>query len=432
MTITRPVGGGGNPVKYPDGTVATTTARPVLVDARDYGIDGAGVQVFTTQMQTMLNASTLSGPKHFLLPAGLIKVDQKLSVPFAPYTQIAGAGRGSTFLEQGASGVPILEVGAANTHSVCIRDMTVQYSTPQTTAGAVAIRLRAPGGGSSAYWWTLERLFISKAYDGVAVATDDGQQAFWGSSFRDINFYGIKHSAVNLAPAAAVGNPALRFDHIGVFNTGPNFPTGGSTGPAFNFTACEAVMDAIDVEGWDNEVIYASGGGYCTVRGLHVESHRWSAATSRVLFVANGVLDVENFNITGTAQSTNTTQCTIASPNVGSTLRLANGEHNVDTTSSTAGTKEVIYTGPGVSTINVDWRWITKRGGGLNQPGPSAAADGLTGLPIYGTTTSLPTASATYRGQTWLVLGGSGTADTLATCMKASGGTYSWKTLATG
>lgn len=51
-------------------------------------------------------------------------------------------------------------------------------------------------------------------------------------------------------------------------------------------------------------------------------------------------------------------------------------------------------------------------------------------LPIDGT--SLPTASAKLAGQLYYVAGATGIADTLSVCLKATGGTFSWKTIATG
>jgi len=45
---------------------------------------------------------------------------------------------------------------------------------------------------------------------------------------------------------------------------------------------------------------------------------------------------------------------------------------------------------------------------------------------------SLPSAGETYRGQLVVVLGDSGVADKLYMCLKASGGTYSWKEVQAG
>lgn len=47
-------------------------------------------------------------------------------------------------------------------------------------------------------------------------------------------------------------------------------------------------------------------------------------------------------------------------------------------------------------------------------------------------TSSLPTASAHYRGRMLILEGGGGVADTLRCCLKAAGGTYSWVIVATG
>ena len=48
------------------------------------------------------------------------------------------------------------------------------------------------------------------------------------------------------------------------------------------------------------------------------------------------------------------------------------------------------------------------------------------------TVTSLPTASAAYRGVVYFVTGASGVADTLNICLKSSSDTYSWVQIATG
>lgn len=47
-------------------------------------------------------------------------------------------------------------------------------------------------------------------------------------------------------------------------------------------------------------------------------------------------------------------------------------------------------------------------------------------------TTTLPTASAHFRGRMLVLEGGPGVADTLRCCLKAVGGTYAWITVATG
>lgn len=45
---------------------------------------------------------------------------------------------------------------------------------------------------------------------------------------------------------------------------------------------------------------------------------------------------------------------------------------------------------------------------------------------------ALPSADASRRGDALFVEGGSGVADTLYACLKAAGGSYSWKLIATG
>ena len=55
------------------------------------------------------------------------------------------------------------------------------------------------------------------------------------------------------------------------------------------------------------------------------------------------------------------------------------------------------------------------------------------GLPTALTTSvALPAASSAYQGQSRMLIGASGTADTLYQCMKSSADTYSWKLVATG
>lgn len=42
---------------------------------------------------------------------------------------------------------------------------------------------------------------------------------------------------------------------------------------------------------------------------------------------------------------------------------------------------------------------------------------------------SLPTATAADRGKIFVVLGGSGVADTIHVCIKVAAGTYAWKAI---
>ena len=61
-------------------------------------------------------------------------------------------------------------------------------------------------------------------------------------------------------------------------------------------------------------------------------------------------------------------------------------------------------------------------------------SNGQTWFPITDASfpNGLPTASAQYAGVRAFVPGASGAADTYVICLKAAGGTYSWKTIVTG
>lgn len=67
-------------------------------------------------------------------------------------------------------------------------------------------------------------------------------------------------------------------------------------------------------------------------------------------------------------------------------------------------------------------------------PGQQFIIDPVTGLPTWedSIVTGLPTAGVAYRGQVLTVAGGGGVADVCYVCLKAAGGSYSWKVLATG
>lgn len=54
----------------------------------------------------------------------------------------------------------------------------------------------------------------------------------------------------------------------------------------------------------------------------------------------------------------------------------------------------------------------------------------LTGIKVQ-TSGSQPAASASNRGQVWVVQGGTGVADVFQICMKGTANTYTWVTIAT-
>lgn len=62
----------------------------------------------------------------------------------------------------------------------------------------------------------------------------------------------------------------------------------------------------------------------------------------------------------------------------------------------------------------------------INTITPSAS--GVVGLTINGVSGSQPSCSSSTRGMLFVVRGGSGVADILQACMKASNGSYSWIT----
>ena len=103
--------------------------------------------------------------------------------------------------------------------------------------------------------------------------------------------------------------------------------------------------------------------------------------------------------------------------NVTGGLQIASG-------SNTNGIKLMVSNGSAVDTLAVRIDPVTLATnlfGNLNAPTVQ-----------LGSSTALPTASSAYEGMMWVVLGAGGVADVLSICLKAAGGSYSWKTIATG
>lgn len=88
----------------------------------------------------------------------------------------------------------------------------------------------------------------------------------------------------------------------------------------------------------------------------------------------------------------------------------------------------------GFPTAGLAWvsRW--KEGNSIDTPASFFVLynTGMIQLGKPGVSIAPPAASATYQGGLMVVYGGAGVADTLQICLKAAGGTYSWKTIVTG
>jgi hypothetical protein len=74
--------------------------------------------------------------------------------------------------------------------------------------------------------------------------------------------------------------------------------------------------------------------------------------------------------------------------------------------------------------------------GNTGLTGPTGAqgiqgVKGDTGDSGYSTGTALPTASLTYRGKAFTILGSSGVADSCYICLKKADGSYEWKDMLT-
>ena len=421
------------------GNAALLERKMPRLNALDYGVVGDGVTDDSAAIMALLALGVGTG-KHFYFPAGTYRLATVITVPFIPTSAISGDGPWLTIF-QPDNGVGAFRFRTDLTHGITCKGFGVHWATQQTTLAATAFHYGVTGGTAAGFYsHSYTDITVWRAYNGWALDASDGQQCIWNTAWKNCRLYRINNSAFWLAPAVATGMPELSFDHIFIENTS-SIPIAS----AFNFLACEVTMTNIGIESWYGHTIIATGGGFCTINGLHIEHWRAAEAFSYCIYAAdNTPLSINGFNIAGATTAGCTDSVQIFRRLTNSRMLIANGEIGVDTTLGSAYIKEVIHTSNDLTTA-VSLTNVRVSSGGINAPlAGSRATESTSSLIVMGMLASssrvgiaapifkvthleaLPTAAVAYRGEVRMVHGAAGVLDRLVVCRKDAANAYAW------
>jgi hypothetical protein len=251
----------------------------------------------TTTLQAAVNAEA-SRNGTLLLPTGTCVISSSITIPFTQQLRIAGQGKLSTIIKMTANNTPIFVANQPNTHSIEIDHLQLQYSSHQSTSNTQSYGIQWTSAASDPqgfYRWNVHDTQIDGAYICMGIYTTAGNtETVWGSLFLNNTFTNVSQSAISLVPTVPIGMPTNLFINQSVFDTGGGAPV--PAGPAIILSAVEATFIGLDVEGWKNEAIWSTGGGFVHVIGAHVE-HETLTTSGRFFFIANAPFMLESANL---------------------------------------------------------------------------------------------------------------------------------------
>ncbi|MGH7206833.1 MAG: glycosyl hydrolase family 28-related protein [Nitrospiraceae bacterium] len=332
-------------------------------NVKAFGATGDGTTDDTAAIQEALNISTLSNPVAVYLPPGTYKITNELVMPFSPGMKLFGAGKRASVLKQFTAGKAILRFDTVDTHSVNVSDMALTYDVPQTNVASVAVKWNA-----RIYFHKYERLHVINAYRGFA--TNDVVTP-WNNTFSDVQLFDIKNRAFSFVSTG--GNPVNVMQLVSVINTGGAGVV--STDACITSAGTELCIDGLDIEGWYNTIFDHYGGSITTIRGLHVESHKFDAAFSQLFSVANaGPFRVEGFSVSGATTANNSDTVNIVRASDAAEVALRDGKIAVATALGTSYSRGVVFSpAGGAKAISLDG--VRVWSGGLLMPTDPTDAD---------------------------------------------------------
>jgi hypothetical protein len=287
-------------------TTAVFKGEP-WIDAKAYGATGDGVTDDTAALQLAINALTTGANAQLYIPAGTYLVSATLTLPLMQYKRIFGAGQNATIISATQTNSPILKTTVENTHSIILERLALSYATQRsssnTSAYALAYTATSAGVGSGFYYWTVRNLLISGANVGIGILAGSGTLPVWGSSFENISMARIATTGLYLKSPTTIGMPALRVDGLRISNSNS---TVVNSAQAIYLESAEITFDELDIEGWYNGAFYVQGGNPVAVRGLHIENHRMTTA-STLVDISDGPVTVTEAYIIATVNASGAT-----------------------------------------------------------------------------------------------------------------------------
>ena len=412
----------------------------------DYGAKGDGSTDDSAAIQAALN---YAGPKgysvYFPAPAtgAYYKVLSTITVSNWYGLRVYGDGWETTEIRSFIGNGPLFSFTVDNTHSQTFEKLRITTSAVQTYAAApnsIAFARTNVDGVSSLsghYHHAYRDLKIIgftygfrvyRAFGGDTTSTNP----WWGCEWTRVFFSNINRSCVSLN-LGTVGAPCNRFDQVKVFQNQPNKNDGGAA--AFELRG-EAVMTAIDVEQWHNQVINMPSGNYLNINGLHIEHHYVDDASggNRAVYVANVPATISSFFVSYDSTDAFAKYAIYADTN---SHVIVNGAYLY---SPSGGASYLFATPATANAAKLSARAVNVTGFGSGVGLWTNGSLAITSIyeiegqpPVLQSTDALPTAAVAYRNRRYIQLGnGTTTADQVVQCMLSAAGTYSWKTVVTG
>jgi hypothetical protein len=390
----------------------------------------------TTALNTMFTGiASGSIPCHNVqFPEGTIEINGPVSISIGPIT-IAGVNRELSVIMQTSPTAPAFLWDSNNAYVTGIYVHDLGFDNANTTAPYNGVQwglqfqctAGAKGGNSWGYANSqFERLSISHMNVGLGeFTTGGGVCPIWSTHFQDIKFYNMQSHAIYLVSSGAVGQPANQFDRIDILQE--NSPP-ATTGDAIFIQAPSGlVMNSIDIEGWDNEEIQIEGGNSVIINDLRVEHAVFNGCNPSIGFFDGDVI-LNSTSISWDSFS-NSCMANVFSIAGASTSLFVNG---VTLTANTAAPSAGLTLWR-ADNPNPPGKIIANNltlNGLASEYLPSTAVLTTTLYSRYSIDTlpppvdTLPPASATYMGRSFMVAAGT-TGHIIYRCIQ-NAGTYQW------
>ena len=241
-------------------------------------------------------------------PTGIYRITRQLTVDLGSISIYGDSSSSSSIKQMSANtGILIWLNEGPYATQIYVHDLAFENANwpSAVTTQQWALRFQCTpsgaGGTQLGYWLNhFERLQINSVYIGVGTFTQPGGGCpFWSSSFRDIEFYQIQHSAIAMAPSVGSTGPSDVFDRIDILNHGNVLR---SDGPAVQVWASHGlVLRAINIEDWYNSAYDLRGGGGTVIDAPRFERHHftntWGNATPNLFYLGNNDFTVRAMDI---------------------------------------------------------------------------------------------------------------------------------------
>lgn len=398
------------------------------VNVTKYGLSGVGA------IASAIAEAIASGARRVYIPPGTFDISAPIK-PNAGQIEFFGESRSTSIIRQLTADTPVFQwenSTVGDKHSITVKSMYLKNANLPTisTTQQYGIQFRSDAAGTAVdgsgyYLSRFEDLRIDNSYVGVGQYVSGAGTCFlWGNVYRDLLFFDTIHNAIKMRGGSG-GQPMDVLDNVHVLN----YSIGAITDDyAIDAAGANGLLiNGLNVEDWRNKIIWCDGMSTGVINGLRTErividnnSFPRMIGLNNGNYVLNGAdLDLVVKHASGYAR------LIFAAGAAQVSARAINAHKNPSGSTTTTGIQLL----GGDSTSTIDYSAISV---------DSAVAKYLPsvwGTDMYSRKREdgqapevdvLPSASATYRGREFRVLGGAGAADVTSRCRKNAADAYEW------